>query len=88
MPTQTKIFHFHVGYYRICKTDSLFAHWVFEDNNPSASLHVKTMTEQFKPKGILKGHSGWVTQIATTQANPDMILSASRGTARDLTIMT
>ena len=42
------------------------------------------MTEQFKPKGILKGHSGWVTQIATTQANPDMILSASRGIARDI----
>ena len=41
------------------------------------------MTEQFKPKGILKGHSGWITQIATTQANPDMILSASRGIARD-----
>ncbi|XP_065920790.1 small ribosomal subunit protein RACK1-like [Dysidea avara] len=36
------------------------------------------MTEQLKPKGILKGHSGWVTQIATTSANPDMILSASR----------
>ena len=45
---------------------------------------MKAMTEQFKPKGILKGHSGWVTQIATTQANPDMILSASRGIARDI----
>lgn len=30
-------------------------------------------------RGTLKGHSGWVTQIATTAANPDMILSASRG---------
>ena len=51
--------------------------------NPSPSLLVKAMTEQLKPKGILKGHSGWVTQIATTSSNPDMILSASRGTPRD-----
>ena len=37
------------------------------------------MTEQLKLRGTLKGHSGWVTQIATTASNPDMILSASRG---------
>ena len=37
------------------------------------------MTEQLKLRGTLKGHSGWVTQIATTGSNPDMILSASRG---------
>ena len=37
------------------------------------------MTEQLKLRGTLKGHSGWVTQIATTAANPDIILSASRG---------
>lgn len=30
-------------------------------------------------RGTLKGHSGWVTQIATTPQYPDMILSASRG---------
>lgn len=29
-------------------------------------------------KGQLKGHNGWVTQIATTLRYPDMILSASR----------
>jgi len=29
-------------------------------------------------KGILRGHSGWVTSIATTPENTDMILSASR----------
>jgi guanine nucleotide-binding protein subunit beta-2-like 1 protein len=29
-------------------------------------------------RGILKGHSGWVTCIATTAENPDMILSGSR----------
>lgn len=36
------------------------------------------MTEQLRMRGSLKGHSGWVTQIATTPAVPDMILSASR----------
>jgi len=29
-------------------------------------------------RGELKGHGGWVTAIATTMENPDMILSASR----------
>ncbi|XP_068571554.1 small ribosomal subunit protein RACK1-like [Cebidichthys violaceus] len=37
------------------------------------------MTEQMTVRGTLKGHSGWVTQIATTPQYPDMILSASRG---------
>lgn len=36
------------------------------------------MSEQMKLKGYLKGHNGWVTQIATTPRFPDMILSASR----------
>uniref|UniRef100_A0A673AX50 Small ribosomal subunit protein RACK1 n=1 Tax=Sphaeramia orbicularis TaxID=375764 RepID=A0A673AX50_9TELE len=39
------------------------------------------MTEQMTVRGTLKGHSGWVTQIATTPQYPDMILSASRGEA-------
>jgi len=29
-------------------------------------------------KGILRGHSGWVTAVATTPENTDMILSSSR----------
>ena len=37
------------------------------------------MTELLRLRGTLKGHGGWVTQIATTPAVPDMILSASRG---------
>lgn len=37
------------------------------------------MTEQLRLRSTLKGHGGWVTQIATTPAVPDMILSASRG---------
>jgi len=32
----------------------------------------------FVYKGILTGHNGWVTSIATTPAQPDMIVSASR----------
>lgn len=38
------------------------------------------MSEQLRLRSTLKGHGGWVTQIATTPAVPDMILSASRGT--------
>jgi len=34
--------------------------------------------EQLKLRGVLLGHNGWVTQIATTPEVPDMILSASR----------
>ncbi|PIK53564.1 putative guanine nucleotide-binding protein subunit beta-2-like 1 [Apostichopus japonicus] len=34
--------------------------------------------EQIVCRGTLKGHNGWVTQIATTPNFPDMILSASR----------
>eukprot|EP00123_Amoebidium_parasiticum_P000902 comp11826_c0_seq1/m.6453 comp11826_c0_seq1/g.6453 ORF comp11826_c0_seq1/g.6453 comp11826_c0_seq1/m.6453 type:complete len:313 (-) comp11826_c0_seq1:82-1020(-) len=36
------------------------------------------MAEHLVQVGVLKGHSGWVTQIASTPVYPDMILSASR----------
>eukprot|EP01128_Nolandella_sp_AFSM9_P009034 TRINITY_DN5676_c0_g1_i1.p2 TRINITY_DN5676_c0_g1~~TRINITY_DN5676_c0_g1_i1.p2 ORF type:complete len:321 (-),score=92.55 TRINITY_DN5676_c0_g1_i1:86-1048(-) len=36
------------------------------------------MGEQLTLRGILKGHSNWVTSIATTPERPDMILSSSR----------
>jgi len=36
------------------------------------------MAEQVVLKGTLKGHSGWVTQIATTPRYPDMVISSSR----------
>merc|ERR1712022_11865 len=45
-----------------------------------------TMTSEqnnFAMRGTLEGHSNWVTAIATTNENPDMILSASR----DKTVM-
>jgi guanine nucleotide-binding protein subunit beta-2-like 1 protein len=36
------------------------------------------MTDQLSLRGTLTGHSGWVTAIATSPENPDMILSSSR----------
>merc|ERR1739848_561566 len=38
----------------------------------------KMSGEQMTCKGTLKGHNGWITQIATTPVFPDMLLSASR----------
>ena len=38
------------------------------------------MGEPLVFKGSLAGHAGWVTAIATSSENPDMILTASRGT--------
>jgi guanine nucleotide-binding protein subunit beta-2-like 1 protein len=35
-------------------------------------------SETLALRGILKGHNGWVTCIATSSENPDMILSGSR----------
>lgn len=37
------------------------------------------MGEPLAYKGSLAGHAGWVTAIATSSENPDMILTASRG---------
>jgi guanine nucleotide-binding protein subunit beta-2-like 1 protein len=36
------------------------------------------MGEQLKLRGSLSGHGGWVTAIATTPEDPNMILTASR----------
>merc|ERR1712072_1502720 len=45
-----------------------------------ASIKSTMASEQnnFAMRGVLEGHSGWVTSIATTNENPEMILSASR----------
>ena len=40
------------------------------------------MSESMSLRGTLTGHNGWVTQIATTPEEPDMVLSASRGTSQ------
>ena len=36
------------------------------------------MSEQLTYRGQLEGHNGWITAIATTAENPNMILTASR----------
>ena len=36
------------------------------------------MGEQLTLRGTLEGHGGWITSIATTAEDPNMILSASR----------
>lgn len=36
------------------------------------------MGEQLKLRGVLSGHGGWVTAIATTQEDPTLVLTASR----------
>ncbi|ODN77020.1 guanine nucleotide-binding protein subunit beta-like protein [Cryptococcus amylolentus CBS 6039] len=36
------------------------------------------MSEHLSFKGTLEGHSGWITAIATSSENPDMILTSSR----------
>jgi hypothetical protein len=37
------------------------------------------MSESLRFLGSMDGHKGWVTAIATSSENPDMILSSSRG---------
>ncbi len=39
---------------------------------------IRNMGDQLKLRGILSGHGGWVTAIATTAEDPSMILTASR----------
>ena len=43
------------------------------------------MGEQLTLRGTLTGHGGWVTAIATTSEDPNMILSASRDKVRQVT---
>lgn len=38
-------------------------------------------------KGTLAGHSDWVTAIATTEVDSEMIVSASRGACRELSCL-
>ena len=44
------------------------------------------MSESLRFLGSMEGHKGWVTAIATSSENPDMILTASRGTLQDTRI--
>lgn len=64
------LFYFHDGHYGLCGK-------VICSN---LRYNRAIMVEQLDLRGTLKGHKGWVTQIATTPQNPDAILSSSRGT--------
>jgi hypothetical protein len=37
------------------------------------------LTDSLFPKGELIGHRGWITSIATTDQNADLVVSSSRG---------
>lgn len=45
------------------------------------------MGETLKLRGELVGHGGWVTAIATTGENQNMILTASRDKVRDIFLL-
>ena len=49
-------------------------------NAAALSLDAPNSMESLRYLGSLAGHKGWVTAIATSSENPDMILTASRGT--------
>ena len=44
----------------------------------SLTLYLPSMAEQLVIRGTLEGHSGWVTSLATSLENPNMLLSGSR----------
>ncbi|KAG0020813.1 cross-pathway control WD-repeat protein cpc2 [Podila clonocystis] len=45
---------------------------------PPLSRNNMSSADQLNYRGLMKGHSGWVTAIATTAEAPDMILTSSR----------
>merc|ERR1712072_971442 len=53
-------------------------HIVTDIKVPIHLLQENKMAEHLTLRGTLKGHNGWVTQIATTPQDPNQILSASR----------
>src|ERR1700677_3480006 len=50
-----------------------------EGQSSERPYFLSNMAEQLRFLGSLAGHKGWVTAIATSSENPDMILTASRG---------
>ena len=49
-------------------------------NAAALSFNAPNDMESLRYLGSMAGHKGWVTAIATSSENPDMILTASRGT--------
>jgi hypothetical protein len=50
---------------------------VYKFQNSGKFLNHK-MGDQLKHRGTLVGHGGWVTAIATTPEDPNLVLTASR----------
>ncbi|KAF9430601.1 cross-pathway control WD-repeat protein cpc2 [Podila epigama] len=46
--------------------------------SPPLSRNNMSSADSLNYRGLMQGHSGWVTAIATTAESPDMILTASR----------
>ncbi|PFH60724.1 hypothetical protein XA68_10480 [Ophiocordyceps unilateralis] len=60
---------------------SLLSSWTFSSSQPDSSRLVAcrtAMAEQLILKGTLESHTGWVTSLATSMENPNMLLSGSR----------
>ena len=49
------------------------------DAADDVNQHSPSTMESLRYLGSMAGHKGWVTAIATSSENPDMILTASRG---------
>ena len=53
-------------------------HRCFSTISTAANLPLNKMGEALKLRGVLSGHGGWITAIATTQEDSTMVLTASR----------
>jgi hypothetical protein len=67
----------HSGFERDARAKEKFPSQTSTTQNPE-----NIMSESLRFLGSLEGHKGWVTAIATSSENPDMILTASRGTLK------
>ncbi|KAL4787709.1 WD40 repeat-like protein [Aspergillus varians] len=52
--------------------------WAESDVLTLLRQHTPIMAEQLVLRGTLEGHNGWVTSLATSLENPNMLLSGSR----------
>lgn len=53
-------------------------HRCYSTISTAANLPLNKMGEALKLRGVLSGHGGWITAIATTQEDSTMVLTASR----------
>lgn len=48
------------------------------NNNQKRKFKMSGITETLSLRGTLKGHNGWITSLATTAEDPNLLLSSSR----------